>query len=362
MEKFVPTCTDISKWSKKLSIGTGGTRKKSIYTSPESVDYFFKGSKQREDKTLKFPLEFWSEIVASKVGQLLGFELLDYNIGIDELNHQQVACLSENMVNNQRNRLSEGVDYLMVCNEDYNPSKTEYLYTYSFIKSTFEEFELKKEFSKFILMLLFDAIIGNSDRHQENWAFIIDNQKAQKDISKEISTSKTLGDILISATKMFLTFKSDRLNPKSQHDLIKTDKNIAKKLIPESRFSPIYDSGCCLGRELTDEKINSCLINDNQLSKYMNNGRAEVRIKEGIKKPTHLELVEYIKEMNPQVFSDFKTKLKANYDREKMFNLIENIDRELPDQFKNAKLPDNRKHFMQKILTLRLETILNIKG
>ena len=65
---------DISDWIYKNWIGTGGTRDKVFIENPENGKvYFFKESIER------YPSEFWAEIISSKIGQHLGFNVLDYN-------------------------------------------------------------------------------------------------------------------------------------------------------------------------------------------------------------------------------------------------------------------------------------------
>lgn len=78
---------DISKWNIKEWIQTLGSRNKLYVENPENEKlYFFKESIER------FPSEFWSEILASKIGQKLGFNMLDYNVGFYE---PQVAFVNQ---------------------------------------------------------------------------------------------------------------------------------------------------------------------------------------------------------------------------------------------------------------------------
>ena len=94
MKEFIPTFTDISDWNKKPYSSTGGTRSKNIYTDFFDIEYFFKGSKKLDDGTFKYPTEFWSEIVASKVGKWLGFDVLD--LGLSTTPTVEIAVPDEN--------------------------------------------------------------------------------------------------------------------------------------------------------------------------------------------------------------------------------------------------------------------------
>ncbi len=191
MEQFIPSFTNISEWNKIPYSSTGGTRAKNIYLYPEEDrKYFFKVSKKLDNGNFKYKTEFWSEIVASKVGQWLGFDLLDYNIGYDVNDEQQIGCLSKSMVDYSDNKLSEGVDFLRGYDPNYNPSTDEERYTLKFIRETLDYFELTYFERSFVELMIFDAIIGNSDRHQENWGFISKFRETLINIEKEIETSK----------------------------------------------------------------------------------------------------------------------------------------------------------------------------
>ena len=69
MTNFEATFTDISTWHKNIHYSTGGTRSKYIALNPENnEEYFFKGSKETILGEIRYPTEFWSEIISSKIG------------------------------------------------------------------------------------------------------------------------------------------------------------------------------------------------------------------------------------------------------------------------------------------------------
>ena len=78
---LAPTFTDITTWQKRNFVSTGGTRAKFISLNEKGEIFYFKGSKEAPDGSTRYPQEFWSEIISSKIGQMLGFKMLDYNIG-----------------------------------------------------------------------------------------------------------------------------------------------------------------------------------------------------------------------------------------------------------------------------------------
>lgn len=85
---------DITKWSEKPWYQTTGTRSKVIVENPENhAEYYFKTSLKKELKDYKY--EYWSEIIASEVGMLLGFDMLKYDIAF---NNGIMGCISKSMV------------------------------------------------------------------------------------------------------------------------------------------------------------------------------------------------------------------------------------------------------------------------
>lgn len=68
--KTKATFQDVSDWNEMLYYQTGGTRNKRIVQNPNTDDlYYFKTSLKKEKMDYKH--EFWSEIIASKIGQHL---------------------------------------------------------------------------------------------------------------------------------------------------------------------------------------------------------------------------------------------------------------------------------------------------
>ncbi|WP_412986574.1 hypothetical protein [Pontimicrobium sp. IMCC45349] len=362
MENLTPVFIDITKWHKIPYSSTGGTRAKNIYVFPEDQkEYFFKGSKKLKNGKFKYPTEFWSEIVASKVGQMLGFNLLDYDIGFDENDEQQIGCLSKSMVEHTENKLSEGVDFLRGFDSSYNPRKDETRYTLEFIKNALTYFELSEFTPHFIEMLIFDAIIGNSDRHQENWGFISKFRETIQEIDKEITNTRGFFARIEPKIRKFITKSALKRKVLQEQTNIGPNKILLKtqSQIVETVFSPIYDSGCCLGRELEDEKINLMLKDSQMLNAFIKRGRSEVRWNIG-KKPKHFDFLKEISREYPEIFKKVLEKIESNYNKENLKLLIDNIDVNLPSTLKKFSLPINRKLLMYKLVTLRVEKLFEL--
>lgn len=362
MKLLIPSFIEITEWNKNPYSSTGGTRAKKIYIQPESeISYFFKGSKELEDGDLRYPLEFWSEIASSKIGQYLGFDILDYNIGFDTKAKQPLGCLSKTMILHPENTLTEGVDYLRGFDSRYNPSKDEQRYTFGFIKDTLAYFNLSDFEEHFIEMLVFDSIIGNSDRHQENWGFITKYKETIAQIDEEIAKSNGWRRRFILKGKKFITTSvlSLRWNEIHQNKRLKRTTLLNQSLLAQTEFSPIYDSGCCLGRELDDFKIQSMLDNQISLEAYVNKGKSEVRWSNGAKQK-HFEVILQLQTEYPIILNKLKRRIKERYNLEELQVLIQSLDSNLLEELKDHNLPDLRKELMIKIVDLRIKRFLEL--
>lgn len=355
MEKYIPTYKDITEWNKKMYSSTGGTRAKNIYINPDDFsEYFFKGSKKMQDGTFKYTSEFWSEIVASKIGQWLGFNILDYNIGFDINDEQQIGCLSKSMIDYSENLLSEGIAYLSGFDPKYNPDTDESRYTFNFIQEALAYFKLSNHKEKFVQMLIFDSIIGNSDRHQENWGFITKFKETIEEIDNAIQNKNFVEKLFFHLKKRLTQSLIKDRDLTDNTDVLRTTS-----MLVLTEFSPIYDSGCCLGRELLDQRIDLYLSDKPDINSYIHKGKSEVRWESG-GKPNHFELLENLYVVYPEVFQKVKATILSKYTFEKLEILIHNIDNNLPLDYQYYKLSEKRKKLMLKLVSLRIEKLISI--
>lgn len=326
---------DISEWSIKRWIQTGGTREKCFVENPtDGKVYFFKESISR------YPSEFWSEIISSKVGKYLGFNLLDYNIGIF---HDTVGCICESMINQTTEELDHGVNLIKNSVEGFKITDRPSI-LFSDVEKSFQNYN--NFINDFIEILIFDAIIGNQDRHSENWAVIrsldVSNEKynRKKLVFKLYDTYKRLG---LSFNK--IPFRTFFLNYMNKAELI----NI--------RFSPIYDSGSSLGREIPEEKIIEFLIDENKISKYIQNGRSEIKWGKGIKKINHFEILEKVSIKYRVQVKNKIIDVLDKYNENAIVEIIQNIDKIVPFGFEETKLSLQRKELITKFISCRVDRL-----
>ena len=189
-----------------------------------------------------------------------------------------------------------------------------------------------------IRTIIFDAIIGNSDRHQSNWGIIQSISLVEvKPISKGLK----------------LPFG------KAKGNGLQFTINVNKKA------APIYDSGCCLGREFGEQQIRQHLDSQSKFDKYIRNGVSELRTGETDKKPSHEELLRFIKNTNngewESFIADEINRVLQSYNPNGINNLISNIDNELPDPYREQYgLTTARKEFIFRVIDTRINNLKNI--
>ena len=336
---------DITSWNEKPWYQTGGTRNKVILESPTNKkDYYFKTSLKKE--TLDYKYEFWSEIIASEIGEMLGFNMLRYDIAY---NHDEIGCISESMVTAGKNKLTEGMSYLSGYDTTYNPEDkdSKRQYTFHFIRDALDYFQLGRFIGEIIKVIILDSIIGNGDRHQENWGIITeytDVVKALQEIARK--SGKSIPEKLLFSL-FAITSKVKRT------DAVKVVENL--HLLMPGSFSQIYDSGSCLGRELSEEKVNQMLTDNTMIEAYIRKGVSEIHW-EG-KKLNHFDLIQKVKMEYPeQVITTIKLAVRK-FDENKVRRIVEQIDLKLPTFLEGIKLPPERKMFIIKLVTLRVKKL-----
>ena len=129
----------------------------------------------------------------------------------------------------------------------------------------------------------------------------------------------------------------------------------------KNNFSPIYDSGCCLGRENEDNVVKDLLINQQRFNAYINKGGSEIYWIGSKKKKNHFELVKLVQSDYPKVVALVLERIKNRFKEENIAENVNNIDAKLPNNLFKYKLSDDRKELMVKIITLRLEQLLEIE-
>lgn len=340
---------NITKWNERPYFQTLGTRNKVIVENPnDHSEYYFKTSLKREMKDYKH--EFWSEIIASEVGVLLGFDMLKYDIAF---NRGEIGCLSKSMVTMGKNTLNEGIKYLTGYDTTYNPDDKESKkqYTFQLICETLKYYRVGHYIDKIIEIIILDSLIGNSDRHQENWGIITEYNDVIK-MLEEIANKEKKG---FSETLFSFLGITSKAKAESKSKLI----NELRLTMP-GQFSQIYDSGSCLGREIEDDKMRKMMRDEVMLNAYINRGDSEIHW-DG-KKISHFELIQKVNILYPEAVKLIIARVKQRFNENEVKLCIENIDIELPDLLKEHKLPQDRKDFIFKLIVLRAQKLITLIG
>lgn len=338
---------DISNWTQLRSYHTGGTRSKKYLQGPDSQYYFFKESQRKQVKDYKY--EFWSEIIAYELGLILDIKVLKYEIAI---HNNKIGCLSKSMIDPAKEELIELGKYLQTFDRhfEYQEKKPGKTYNFQLIENTLNALGLQKFIFQILEVVVFDAVISNGDRHQENLAFINPfNFKAQL-----VEETKNIIEEPTGWLRKFLSSlsKEDKIKAAQELDKWKIKNNTI------TTFSPIYDSGSSLGRELSEEAIEILLSNNIRFERYIKGGKSEIHW-EG-QKLTHFELIHQLLQQYPEHIRKLIDKINLKFDGQKFRKILENIDEQLPPNFLDVKLSIERKILIEKIVTERIKKLTQI--
>lgn len=346
---------DASGWNEQFWLNSGGTRAKKILQDDNGQHWFFKCSEKKEAKADKpakyYRYEFWSEVMAHQLGKDWGLDILRYDPSVF---NGEIGCISKSMHRTGEQQLIEVGRFMTAINTDFIPDdrKTRDQYTFQLLSKTLDHFSLAKHWRFFFETILFDAVIGNTDRHQENWAFIGRSSMWSERLSemeKEVQEAPSLLDHWLLKRTIGLLF--DRKKRKLSPDF----EQIRLQLINLERMAPVYDSGSSLARELNDERVLQLLENEAVLQKYINGGLSELHWNN--KKLSHFDIVRemlnssYLEEV--RLAGEFLSRIDPVRCRE----IIQNIDNCVPDNWSTYRLPQTRKDLICKLVTLRAEKL-----
>lgn len=356
----------IDDWERLYEMNTSGTRSKFVVLSPSNDSYYFKTSLKKivDGKVVKeFPSEFWSEIVASQLGNMLNLPVLRYDIASYK---DTLGCISKNMAKDDE-EITEGVRIITNVMPSF-PIDPDYKQKHflDLVQKSLARIGISKFKRIAIEMLLFDCIIGNSDRHSENWALIKKNKtllKLDDAITRKLSIKEYLC-LLINKERReeWIEFKRSR---RLFFEYLKREFSLTReetcKLIHDNtyEFAPFYDNGSSLGREIPEERLQDMLTdNSRSFEKYFTNGWPDIRVAEG--KTTFNDTIIFLLEHYPEECSHFISNHLNRYNKERFTTIVNNIDCLLPPSgFEYYRLSEHRKQLIVKIIDARITHIYN---
>ena len=351
---------DVSSWEEKFWYNTGGTRAKKYLEKPDGGLYYFKRSMEKPATATKpgkyFRFEFWSEIIAFQVGSLLGFHVLEYLPAIDG---DHVGCLCKDMIDVSKEELIAGFQYLQGFRPDFDPEKNENRcqYTFQFIETALKQYDLSRFMPQILEIIVFDALIGNTDRHQENWAIVSDFTYVEHEIAKI-----DLGQKVLSAkTKSLFKKIWGYLNFSKQIAPLAQSIQESRLRVGEKNFSLLFDNGSSLGRELLDKKVVQLLEDRESLEKYISSGFSCIYWNE--EKISHFDLLEKLLNTEyREVLIRIIERTSARFNTTRIKELIIGVDKDIPDTHKDYKIPKARKELIFKLITSRFAKLATFKN
>ena len=213
------------------------------------------------------------------------------------------GCLSYNMVNDTQT-MTEGVSYISRKYNTYDNIEGKDIesgkyYCLEMILNSLDTDELRNHFLK---IMIFDFIIGNSDRHCNNWAIM-----------------------------------KNRSNKES--------------------FAPVYDNGSSLCALVKDSEISSFIDNSDKMkfnSLVDTKSRTLIRINGKDKKiPTHREVLNYLHDNYYNETKDFAKTAIQKLTEEKICNILRQV---------NGYITNDRFLLLKKYLLAKINILKNIYG
>jgi len=232
---------DVSGWlpEDNYSPYPEGARAKAAYICPESVDveypflipnhrYLFKESNPR------YPEQYWVEIIAYIVGEYAGVSVPPAFVSCDSINKKCGAFIEWFYSRPDEKYISTyiwGGNFMVGLIPHYDRAKgTQHnFHTVELISRYLKKERILQDnfVSYWAKVFIFDALIGNTDRHQDNWGLIFYYSKGRG----------------------------------------------AGRFIEESnaKFSPAFDNGTAMGHEILEKNF-SRFKDSNYIKRYVNKG------------------------------------------------------------------------------------------
>lgn len=264
---------------------TKGTRAKKIVIDKNGKTAFFK----YEGKDY-ITSELCSEKMSYEIAKILNYDCAKIELAKDE--NSVLGVLNYLFIDTINTEHIDAVSYLNVY-DDQRPI----FYTVSNIKRILDQLD-EKLFDDFIKIMIFDALIGEQDRHEENWGIT----------------------------------KSDG----------------------KYKISPLYDNGCNLLREFRNESFAEDFYSGKKdFEAYINRSKTVIYKEDNKHQYKHFELIKYLnKNYHNKVDKEIKNLNQLTDEK------IENIVNKIPNELLTAI----HKEYIIKYLKIRRDILLNIRG
>lgn len=284
---------DFSQWKEYDGASEGSGRSEKVWLiNPENNQVGLFKFKKDENTT-----DHISECIAYQLACLLDIECAKFELGTYNGREGSMSY----RITNDNQSLVEGISFIVFKYSQYDKDLLKdrasgKVYSLEMIKESIQYF---LDFKDFLVIPLFDYLIGNTDRHQNNWAAIFENE--------------------------------------------------------DMHFSPLYDNSSSLCAYMSEKDLTACLGNDRMKWKSVveTKSRSIIRITSAdVQKPTHLEVLEYIKENYYEETKEIASRMISRITEK-------NIDKIL-DQYSDSQLLPNKKKVIKKFLLSKVEKMQEV--
>lgn len=290
--------------------------------------YLFKLSPTSKTGEDKYPEEFWMEVFAYQLGCALGVEVPPAFVAINSQNGKTGALiewflkgkllpglLSSHSLFIKTENFFPGGDFIQNEIPNYDRKKGtqhNFISIAKLCERLYSEGSLYTDWQSYWAeVLTFDALLGNGDRHQENWGFI-------KTIPFTISLSA----------------------------------NAVTQNLSNLRLAPAFDNSSSMGREIFTENFSTT-----DLKKYIQRGKHHMRWDINTPQMGHAEMLVKFCQTYPQLQDIILQQLSIHTGIfEEILSRLTEFD--IPKPF--VKLSQQRANFMLKLTSLRQKYLLEM--
>lgn len=240
----------------------------------------------RDNKRRK-STELASEKIACEIARAIGYRCADIELAKDQ--DGELCVLNYSFLKPDESL----IEFASEASISQNGCDRKEKYTIQGIKRILDTVD-EKLYSEFIGLQVFDALIGESDRHEENWGYI--------------RTSKS-SDIVL---------------------------------------APFYDNGDSLMHNINENRVEEYINDETGFLRYIHKSKTKILDNNG-HKIKHFQLIDHLISENPVFLRDELQKTKRLTD-----DIIKDIIYGIPDEY----LPQNHKDILQRYISIRRDILL----
>lgn len=274
---------DFSKWNEYDGVTEGSGRSEKIWLQDPTSNRVGLFKFRKDIGTT----DHISECIAYRLACLIDIPCAEYELGTYKGREGSMSY----GITSDKESLIEGINYILKLYPSYDMNNlkdktSDKVYSLELIKESIENFI---KFEDFLAIPIFDYLIGNTDRHQNNWGIILDGG--------------------------------------------------------EMHLSPLYDNSSSLCAYMKEAELKACLGNDKVkwLSVVETKSKSIIRIKStDTKKPTHLQVLQYIYENFFDETKDLVNKIIAQINEKNIDIILEH--------YPNEQISYDRKRVIKKYL------------